>query len=119
MPSARKIVVVDTGSSDRTREIAKSLGAKLGEFPWVDDFAAARNAALNLATGDYAFWLDADDRLDAEERQLADLRAQGVAWADIAAQLGGTPDGRRVQLNRAVARVSSALGLVEDDETGD
>jgi RNA polymerase sigma-70 factor (ECF subfamily) len=56
------------------------------------------------------------DRLDAEERQLADLRAQGLAWADIAARLGGTADGRRVQLNRAIARVSAALGLVEDDD---
>jgi RNA polymerase sigma-70 factor (ECF subfamily) len=56
------------------------------------------------------------DRLDPEERQLADLRAQGVAWADIVAQLGGTPDGRRVQLNRAIARVSAALGLVGGDD---
>jgi RNA polymerase sigma-70 factor (ECF subfamily) len=56
------------------------------------------------------------DRLDAEERQLADLRAQGVSWAEIVAQVGGTPDGRRVQLNRAIARVSAALGLVEGDD---
>ena len=58
------------------------------------------------------------DRLDAEERQLADLRALGRSWADIAAEMGGSPDGRRVQLNRAVARVSQELGLagVDDDE---
>src|SRR5207302_8916078 len=37
-------------------------------FVWVDDFAAARNAALARATGDYAFWLDADDVLDPPER---------------------------------------------------
>jgi DNA-directed RNA polymerase specialized sigma24 family protein len=55
-------------------------------------------------------------RLDPEERQLADLRADGVAWADIAAQLGGTADGRRVQLSRAVARVSAELGLIEEGE---
>src|SRR5262249_38226503 len=61
-------VVVDTGSTDRTREVAKSFGAILGEFPWVDDFAAARNAALDHATGDYAFWMDADDRLDEDNR---------------------------------------------------
>jgi glycosyltransferase involved in cell wall biosynthesis/tetratricopeptide (TPR) repeat protein len=59
-------VVVDTGSTDRTREIARSFGAVLGEFPWIDHFAAARNAALDHATGDYAFWMDADDRLDNE-----------------------------------------------------
>jgi glycosyltransferase involved in cell wall biosynthesis/tetratricopeptide (TPR) repeat protein/predicted O-methyltransferase YrrM len=61
-------VVVDTGSTDRTREIARSFGAVLGEFPWIDHFAAARNAALEHATGDYAFWMDADDRLDNENR---------------------------------------------------
>jgi RNA polymerase sigma-70 factor (ECF subfamily) len=56
------------------------------------------------------------DHLSDEERQLADLRAQGTAWADIAAVLGGSPDGRRVQLNRAVTRVSRALGLETPDE---
>jgi tetratricopeptide (TPR) repeat protein len=62
-------VVIDTGSTDRTREIAKSFNCVLGEFPWIDDFAAARNAALQPATGDYAFWMDADDRLDEHNRK--------------------------------------------------
>lgn len=61
-------VVIDTGSTDRTREIATRFGCVLGEFPWIDHFAAARNAALDKATGDYAFWMDADDRLDADNR---------------------------------------------------
>jgi RNA polymerase sigma-70 factor (ECF subfamily) len=56
------------------------------------------------------------DRLSAEERRLADLRAQGRSWADIAAALGGTADGRRVQLDRAVARVFRELGLVGADD---
>jgi RNA polymerase sigma factor (sigma-70 family) len=55
------------------------------------------------------------DRLDEEERRLADLRTQGRSWADIAAMLGGTPDGRRMQLNRAIARVCQELGLEGDD----
>ncbi len=63
-----EIIVVDTGSVDRTREIAREYGASVFEFPWVDDFAAARNAALGHATGDYAFWLDADDVIDPPER---------------------------------------------------
>jgi glycosyltransferase involved in cell wall biosynthesis len=54
-------IVVDTGSTDRTRDIAREHGAKVFDFPWVDDFAAARNAALDHATGDYVMWLDADD----------------------------------------------------------
>jgi glycosyltransferase involved in cell wall biosynthesis/tetratricopeptide (TPR) repeat protein/predicted O-methyltransferase YrrM len=61
-------VVIDTGSTDRTQEIARSFHCVVGEFPWIDHFAAARNAALERATGDYAFWMDADDRLDDANR---------------------------------------------------
>ncbi len=67
-----EIVVVDTGSTDRTQEIARDFGAKVFEFTWINDFAAARNAALSHATGDYAFWLDADDVL--ERHQCDNLR---------------------------------------------
>ena len=56
-----EIIVVDTGSTDRTKEIACEFGAKVFDFEWVDSFAAARNEVLAHATGDYAFWLDADD----------------------------------------------------------
>ncbi len=63
-----EIVVVDTGSKDRTAEIAEEFGARVFDFVWVDDFAAARNAALARATGDYAFWLDADDVIDPPQR---------------------------------------------------
>jgi len=63
-----EIVVVDTGSADRTAEIAREFGARVFDFVWVGDFAAARNAALARATGDYAFWLDADDVIDPPER---------------------------------------------------
>jgi RNA polymerase sigma-70 factor (ECF subfamily) len=56
-------------------------------------------------------------RLSDEERQLADLRANGREWADIALEIGGTPDGRRKQLSRAIARVSRELGL--DDVDGE
>ena len=62
-----EIVVVDTGSVDRTKEIAREFGAKVFDFVWVDDFAAARNEALAHATGDYAFWLDADDVVEPRE----------------------------------------------------
>ena len=58
-------LVVDTGSTDRTIEIAESFGAVIGNFEWCDDFAAARNESLRLATGDWIVWLDADDLLPA------------------------------------------------------
>ena len=64
-----EIVVVDTGSKDRTKEIALEYGARVVEFAWIDDFAAARNVSLANATGDYAFWLDADDVIEPPERQ--------------------------------------------------
>ena len=64
-----EIVVVDTGSSDRTVAIAREFGARVVHFAWVDDFAAARNIALAHATGDYAFWLDADDLIEPPERK--------------------------------------------------
>jgi RNA polymerase sigma-70 factor (ECF subfamily) len=56
------------------------------------------------------------NRLSDEERRLADLRSQGREWADIAEALGGTPDARRKQLTRAIARVSRELGLDGPDD---
>jgi len=63
-----EIVIADTGSTDRTRELAAGFGARVVEFPWIDNFAAARNASLEAATGDWIFWMDADDRLDEANR---------------------------------------------------
>lgn len=56
-----EIIVIDTGSTDGTREIAKKLGAQVFDFPWQDDFALAKNQALAKATGDWALLLDADE----------------------------------------------------------
>jgi RNA polymerase sigma-70 factor (ECF subfamily) len=57
-------------------------------------------------------------RLSAEERAIADRRAEGHDWAAIAAELGGSPDGRRMQLARALDRVSAELGL-DDGSAGE
>jgi predicted O-linked N-acetylglucosamine transferase (SPINDLY family)/GT2 family glycosyltransferase len=82
-----EVVVVDTGSTDRTRELAREHGAQVFEFPWVDSFAAARNVCLENATGDYIFWMDADDRLDEANRgRLRELfgrlrPGQPLAWS--------------------------------------
>lgn len=58
-----EMIVVDTGSSDRTVELAQSMGATVFHFPWVDDFAAARNFSFDKCAGDWILWLDADDVL--------------------------------------------------------
>lgn len=56
-----EIVVVDTGSVDRTREIAAGYTDRLFDLPWRQNFAAARQYAFDQATADWVFWLDADD----------------------------------------------------------
>ncbi len=68
-PFADEIIVVDTGSSDRTPEVARELGAKVYYFKWCDDFSAARNESLKHATCDWILWLDADDFIDDENIQ--------------------------------------------------
>jgi GT2 family glycosyltransferase len=62
-----EIVVVDTGSADNTVETARSFGAKVVSFPWTDDFSAARNEGLRHAKGEWIFWLDCDDRIEADQ----------------------------------------------------
>ncbi len=58
---ADEILVVDTGSTDRTCALAREGGARLRFFPWCDDFAAAKNYALQQATGNWIVFLDADE----------------------------------------------------------
>lgn len=64
-----EIVVVDTGSGDRTPEIARAFGARVYEFLWQGDFAAARNHSLDLARGDWIMYLDADEELHHDDRR--------------------------------------------------
>ena len=67
---ADEVIVVDTGSSDGSKEIAADLGAKVYDFEWCDDFSAARNYSFSLASGDYIMWLDADDIIEEQSAQL-------------------------------------------------
>jgi len=66
LPWMDEINVVDTGSTDETPEICKALGAKVYYHTWPDSFAAARNYALDYASGEWIFWMDSDDVLPAE-----------------------------------------------------
>lgn len=56
-----EIIIVDTGSTDKTKSIAKKFTEKVFDFKWINDFSAARNYSFSLATKDYIMWLDADD----------------------------------------------------------
>jgi glycosyltransferase involved in cell wall biosynthesis len=98
-----ELVVVDTGSTDRTKEIARAYGARVFDFPWCDDFSAARNASIGHATGDWIFWLDADDRLDLAGR---------VGLRTLFASLPDTRDGYLV---RCVSSGASGLEAMEGD----
>lgn len=77
-----EIIIVDTGSTDKTKEIVRKFTNRIFDFEWVDDFAAARNSAFRLATKDFIFWLDADDLLQREDRkkfkELKELLDQSV-----------------------------------------
>ncbi|NBH84186.1 glycosyltransferase family 2 protein [bacterium C-53] len=64
-----EIIIVDTGSSDRTTEIAAKFTSKIYNHSWTDDFAAARNVSFSKASMKYCMWLDADDILEQTERE--------------------------------------------------
>lgn len=82
-------VVVDTGSTDRTVEIAESMGAKIFYFEWCDDFSAAKNYAIEQATGDWIAFLDADEYFTPEDaRKLPEV----IRTAEKNFSQNGTPD---------------------------
>jgi len=74
-----EIVVVDTGSSDRTKEIVRTFTDRVYDFPWIDDFAAARNASFAYASKDFVMWLDADDVLRGEDAEAFAHLKEGLS----------------------------------------
>ncbi|HHW13641.1 MAG TPA: glycosyltransferase [Firmicutes bacterium] len=81
-PLVQEMIVVDTGSVDRTRDVAERAGARVFTFPWNGDFAAARNFSLAQARGEWILVLDADELLEPVEREefgrlLADPGVEG------------------------------------------
>ena len=79
-----EIIVVDTGSTDRTAELAGSYGARVLHLDWPDDFAAARNFSINAASGDWIMWLDADNQAAPRDvdllRSLIDSEKNSILW---------------------------------------
>ena len=62
-------IVVDTGSTDRTVDLARQMGAKVYSIEWQDDFAAAKNYAIDQAKGDWIVFLDADEYMTEEDAE--------------------------------------------------
>lgn len=99
-----EIILVDTGSSDRTPEIASSFGAQVYHFTWCDDFAAARNEALKYAQGDWILVLDADDEMDKSDllRLKAVLSVTDATGFMLPIRSPLDPEGRNVLTNYLV-----------------
>lgn len=88
-------IVVDTGSTDQTVEIAERMGAKVYHFPWIDDFSAAKNFAIDKASGNWIAFLDADEYflkedaekltklLDELEKNKSSLYSIACGWAHL------------------------------------
>ncbi|MFZ0389605.1 MAG: glycosyltransferase, partial [Calditrichia bacterium] len=88
-----EIVVVDTGSLDNTVEIARQYGARIFHFEWIDDFAAARNFALQQTALDWVLYLDADERLPSRyHKQVLDKIQTGkfdALYVKVISQVSG------------------------------
>lgn len=90
-----EIVVVDTGSTDRTKEIARKYTDKVFDFEWCDDFSAAKNYAMSLAENNWILFLDADEWIERFNEDEVDYfmkhypDAVGSVYMD---NLTGTPD---------------------------
>ncbi len=72
---ADEIIIVDTGSTDKTKEIASKYTHHIYDFPWCNDFSKARNFSFSKASKDFIMWLDADDIILKEDQQkLCELK---------------------------------------------
>lgn len=78
---ADEVVIVDTGSTDTTKEVAKKFTSKIFDFVWCDDFAKARNASLEKCTQNFVMWLDADDIITKDNAlKIKKLLGNPVDW---------------------------------------
>jgi len=112
-------IVVDTGSTDRTVEIAKQMGADVYHFEWIDDFSAARNYAMSKAIGNWIIILDADEYLLPEDalnlidylKRLQDDPEQLASCSVINCKLINVDD------NGKPASIYDAMRVIKNDST--
>jgi hypothetical protein len=83
-----EIIVVDTGSSDNTKDIARQYDAGIFDLPWPDSFAAARNESIRHASGQWLLWLDADEYFDDAQRSKLRQLISGDKRGDIQDSVG-------------------------------
>ena len=120
-PWVDEMIVLDTGSTDDTVAQAKALGAHVQSFTWVEDFSAARNAALALSTADWNLVLDADETLASGGEALEALRRQKPTFlgrievrSDCAAQAGQAPQTASSWLPRVLPRGVRYQGAIHE-----
>ena len=106
---ANELVVVDTGSTDRSVAVAREHGAQVLQFAWVDDFSAARNFCIQHATQPSILTLDADERLDPDTLTALE--------AFCAENTGTRPSGPRFAF-AAMPGVISCLSIAVEPQTG-
>ena len=97
---AEELVLGNTGSTDRTVEIAQAHGARVIDVPWGEDFAAARNAVLDKATGRWLLAVDCDELLlaDGVADALEHLRSDALPPALLVKILNRYPSGRTIEM---------------------
>ena len=100
-----EVVVVDTGSRDRTKQVARRHGAQVADFPWVDDFSAARNHSIDLARGNWILVVDCDEQLSDPSRACLRETVRDCPAAAFSVELVNQDS-------------PLAVGAVEDESTG-
>lgn len=96
---ADEIIIIDTGSKDRTKEICSKYTDKIFDFEWIDNFAAARNYAFSKASKEYILWMDADDVILEEDR---------VKFLQFKKELDNTVDSVAMLYNLAINEYGKA-----------
>jgi glycosyltransferase involved in cell wall biosynthesis len=116
-----ELVVADTGSRDGSADLILAAGGQVVDFPWCDDFAAARNASLSAATGRWIIYLDADERVDRElasalRRMVHADRTAGAATIVMRNELpeGGRRESRLLRCFRNVPEIRFRHRIHED-----
>lgn len=124
-PLVDEIIIADTGSSDRTIDIAKSMGAKVFDFPWVNDFSAARNFALEHSDADWNLVLDADEYLRPCGRRGLEklLSGRTGVWLGGITRYDSYQDGEHISqsasvIPRLLPRGIGYTGLIHEQPDG-